>query len=268
VKFRLAAAVITAAAALSAAVPAAAAGHGKGHWTTCKPFFRRTISGPWGAYIIRDDVFTLPGLATTICIRHQRGTPAFAVSSSDAASPGPALAYPEVFYGCVYGACSPGTILPSPLHGGEHGVSAKVRKMSVSVFDKARRKGKFDTGFDIWLTPDRQTGGQATGAEVMIWLREQGVRFTPRWRVRAGGIWWLAEEWRTCHSNGLCWPLIIFLREHQHSYARKLPLMPFFAFGEHHGWIRKTFWLESVEHGFEIWSGGTGLACTFFRVFP
>jgi hypothetical protein len=252
--------------ALATAAPALAGGKPPSRsWSTCQPYFRRTISGPWGAYIVRDDVFTIPGQPSpTVCISHKKGQPTFTVTKSTADSSGPSVAYPEVFYGCVYGACSPGSVLPMA-------VSKLPRSFRFSAYDRLTakwRKGKFDTGFDIWFSTSRSTGGQATGAEIMIWLTDRGVRFTPEWTVTIDGIRWLAEEWKTVHPNGLSWPLIIFLRQKPSGYCHRLHLSPFVRFGEQRKWIARTDWLESVEHGYEIWQGGSHLATTFFRVIP
>src|SRR5215472_2054633 len=85
------------------------------HFVLCRPFSRRTVSGPWGSYIIRDDVFgSGPGAwRARICLRHSGGVPSFLIVRSDARQlPGSEPAgYPEILYGCAYGACSPGSFL-------------------------------------------------------------------------------------------------------------------------------------------------------------
>jgi hypothetical protein len=238
-----------------------------GYWVTCKPYFRRTISGPWGSYIVRDDVFNIPGVRRAkVCIRHERGQPSFTVVSSNAYSPEHySLAYPEVYDGCVYGACSPHTILPME-------VSRIPRSFRFSAYDKlsARwRGGKFNTGFDIWFSRHRSTRGQAAGAEIMVWLYDRQVRFAAGWRTRIDGRRWLVEEWTTHNFlDGKSWPLIIFLRRTPARYAHRLHLVPFIKFAERHRWIRRHYWLESLAHGYELWDGGSRLSTTFFRVLP
>jgi Glycosyl hydrolase family 12 len=233
-----------------------------GSWQTCQPYFRRTIYGPWGAYIMRDDVFRIPGHPrATVCISHERGVPAFGITQSNAASNGPSVAYPEVFYGCVYGACSPGSALPAQVD--------QLRSTWISAFDRLTyaKGSKFDASFDLWFTRKERSTGQAQGAELMIWMDDQGVRFAQRWRARLDGSWWRVEEWRTRNpANGRTWPLIIFMLARQGGNVRQLPLRPFFRFAEQHEWVQPQYWLESIECGFELWRGGGDLAVTFMRV--
>jgi hypothetical protein len=248
---------------LASAYPGSGGSGGSGgSWQTCQPYFRRTIYGPWGAYIMRDDVFQLPGYPkATVCISHQSGVPAFDITQSTAASNGPSVAYPEVFYGCVYGACSPGSALPQQVE--------RLRGIWISAFDRITYPpgSKFDASFDLWFTKKDRRTGQAQGAEIMIWMHDQDVRFAQRWRVQLDGLWWQVEEWQTHNpADGRTWPLIIFMRSPQSGNVRQLPLRPFFGFAQQHRWLQPQNWLESIECGFELWRGGTGLAVNFMRV--
>lgn len=263
--------LVAAAATVFVVMPAHATGKHKHrhsrYWVTCKPYFRRTISGPWGAYIIRDDVFHIAGVPRAkVCIRHERGQPSFTVVYSNAYSPQHySLAYPEVYMGCVYGACSPNSIFPME-------VSRIPRSLRFSGYDKLSyrwRGGKFNTSFDIWFSRHRHTGGQATGAELMVWLYNRHVRTAPGYRTRIDGTRWAIEEWITHNPTYTrSWPLIIFLRKRPARYAHRLHLLPFIRFAERYHWIKPHYWLESLAHGYELWDGGSHLSTTFFRVLP
>jgi hypothetical protein len=41
--------------------------------------------------------------------------------------------------------------------------------------------------------------------------------------------------------------------------------MPFIQFAIHVGMIKTSWWLTSVHAGYELWSGGRGLATTWFN---
>jgi hypothetical protein len=46
----------------------------------------------------------------------------------------------------------------------------------------------------------------------------------------------------------------------------KQNLKKFIAIAIRRGLIRRSWWLENIEAGFEVWRGGVGLASTRFRV--
>jgi hypothetical protein len=259
-------AAVVAVAAPLAVQAAPAQHHPPRDFTLCKSYERRTITGPWGSYILRNDVFAIPGLfRPSFCITHRRGQPSFTVRSAWFDSRYVA-AYPEVFDGCEYGACSPGSILPMQ-------VSKLPSSLRFSAYDKLTKRwrgGKFNTSLDIWFSRHRSTRGRAAGAELMVWLYHRDVRTRPSWRVRIGRVWWRVEEWTTHSPDGArSWPLIIFIRERPSAYCHRLHLRPFIRFAELHGWMNRTLWLESIAHGYEIWGSGMGgdrLTTTFFRV--
>jgi len=200
-----------------------------------------------------------------VCLQHGGGHPSFLITRSNAmplAGSEPA-AYSEIFYGCVHSACTRGAVLPRNVR--------RLNNIRISTYDRLTRRsrgGKWDASFDIWFSKHDRMTGQPAGAELMIWLANRGVRYSPRWTVRVSGFRWLAEEWQTHNSKGVTWPLIIFQRRHQSSHVKRLPLGPFIRFSERHHWIKQRYWLESIASGFEIWRRGRGLGINFMRVVP
>lgn len=239
--------------------------HRSRYWTSCKPFFRRTITGPWGSYIVRDDVFkVLPTVPRAkVCLRHEKGQPSFTITASDVPKGRLVAAFPEIFYGCVYGVCSPGTILPAK-------VSKLPSRLRFSAYTRfPGRRFKFNDALDIWFSHRRITHGQAAGAELMIWLYRRHVRIAPGYRVRIHHTMWAVEEWRTHNlQNGKSWPLIIFIRKKPSDYCHRLYLSKFIKFAEAHRWISPRYWLESIAQGYEIWYGGKGISTRWFRILP
>lgn len=234
------------------------------YWISCKPFFRRPIAGPWGSYIIRDDVFKVTeGPRAHVCLRHEKGQPSFTIVSTRVPRGRLVWAYPEIFYGCVYGVCSHGTLLP-----------AKVSRLPSSLRFSAYTRypahgGKFNDSLDIWFSRRRMTHGQAAGAEIMVWLYRRHVRIAPYWHARIDHTKWLVEEWTTHNvQNGKSWPLIIFIRAWPSDYCHRMHLSNFIKFAEKHRWIRRHYWLESIAQGYEIWRGRRGISTRWFRVLP
>src|SRR5579859_7314056 len=88
----------------------------------------------------------------------------FAVTASAARHAGrEPVAFPNIFYGCSWGICSPGTRLPRRL--------SRLRNPMTSWYTAGRPGGRWDVAYDIWFARRRRTNGQDDGAEIMLWLR-------------------------------------------------------------------------------------------------
>jgi hypothetical protein len=197
------------------------------------------------------------------CLANVNRRANFAVTSSAARRAGPEpAAFPNIFYGCSWGVCSPRTRLPRRL--------SRLRHPVTSWYTAGRPKGRWDAAYDIWFAKQRATGGQDRGAEIMLWLRTNGLgRPAAAHSLVIDRRRWQLEHWITRNpATGDHWPLIIFWMTHPRRSVRHLALMPFFRRAEALGLLHRSFWLTSVEAGFEVWRGGTGLRTTSFSVRP
>jgi Glycosyl hydrolase family 12 len=172
------------------------------------------------------------------------------------------VAFPNIFYGCSWGVCSPGTSLPRRL--------GQLRDPVTSWYTAGRPSGRWNAAYDIWFARRRVTSGQDHGAEIMLWLRTGGLgRAATAHSVLIDHRRWQLEHWITRSPvSGDRWPLIIFRMVHPRGYVRHLALMPFFRRAEALGLLHRSFWLTAVEAGFEVWRGGAGLRTTSFWVRP
>ncbi|GEM_PF-6321043 len=205
-------------------------------------------------YLIRNDDF---GDGTS-CIRVSQTRSAFRVISTQ----GRGNRFPYVGYGCGYDLCTPLSVLPRLWAWG--GADIKV-----TFGTKRGASGSWDDALDTWLDPSSAHQGQAH-AEVMIWIARHdnfGSDAGYRGIYRVDGQDWYLVEHTTCNAaTGKCWPLVMFRAVHQTSYVRGLHLEPFYEIAYKHHWIGHAWWLLSVDGGFEIASGGQGLAVTWFTV--
>jgi hypothetical protein len=64
--------------------------------------------------------------------------------------------------------------------------------------------------------------------------------------------------------QGTCWNYVRFWRVHPSSHVRRLPLKPFISAAGRDGLIRRSWWLESIAAGYELWRHGAGLTTTWF----
>jgi Glycosyl hydrolase family 12 len=173
---------------------------------------------------------------------------------------GRVVAYPDIFRGCIWTICSPRSYLPRP-------VSAVGRPVA-TWHTSERAPGTWNAAFDIWFGKKRMITGQANGAELMIWLNEHGgccalQHGAPKVRID-GQLWWLSH-WRTRHG-GVSWNYIQFRRVNRTWNVTNLKLYLFIRRIKALGLLRSGWWLENVEAGFELWTGGHGLATTQYEV--
>jgi len=220
----------------------------------CAQLSHVTVRNQWGAsYIVRNDNFG--GRAE--CLRNTQLQPNFAVTRSGASTRGnESLAFPDIYTGCSWALCTPGTTLPQQ-------VSA-LRRPATSWSARTHSAGKWSAAYDIWFNKTASDAGQADGAEIMIWLDTSGFPHPRAARiVRIDHTRWYVLNWVTRH-NGTHWNYIQFRRVHPASHVWRMRLQPFFRRAERMGLLDQRWYLLNIEAGFEIWSGGRGLGTTGF----
>jgi len=172
-------------------------------------------------------------------------------------------AYPEIYTGYHWGTQA-GNAFPAQLSS----LSYARSSWSVAVI-RARRDSAYDAAYDLWVNRGRQVAasGQPDGAEVMIWLTEQAVPppvpGTPTVTVD-GAAYYRIELARREH--GVSWPLTIYRRVAPVTSVRDLSLLGFVADAAAQHRLSMSWYLESVEAGFEIWRGGAGLDSKSFAL--
>jgi hypothetical protein len=205
-------------------------------------------------YLVNNNDFE--GLAE--CLSGSAHAPAFRVAESHATATGPdSDAFPDIYTGCSWGRCSPGTKLP-----------ARVSSLGnpVTTWDTTEKAGGWwAASYDMWFDPRPIRTGQAD-AEMMIWLNAQGL-YNPAgmgWPVvRIDGALWYVLTWITGNGHQQ-WRYVQFRKYTPRWNVTGLSLKPFYQYMEKQGWISPSWYALNVEAGFEIWNGGTGLATTAF----
>lgn len=173
---------------------------------------------------------------------------------------GRVVAFPDIFRGCIWAICSPGSHLPRQV--------STLGSTRATWHTAGNPAGTWNSAFDIWFGKRKMFTGQATGAELMIWLNRHGgccalQPGAPKVWVD-GQEWWLSH-WVTSH-DGHSWNYIQFRRVHRTQRTDGLRIRPFIHRVERMGLIRPQWWIENLEVGFEIWNGGQGLETTRYRV--
>ncbi|HUZ24451.1 MAG TPA: hypothetical protein VMV07_11885 [Streptosporangiaceae bacterium] len=192
------------------------------------------------------------------------GRPAWRVSVSRAHSRGnPVQAFPYIEYGCYWGYCTPGSVLPLQV--------SNLKTATSAWYTQERASGTWNAGYDLWLNstrlPDR---GHADRAEVMIWLhatmphyRVGGLVGTRK--VKVAGRWFYLTHWRT-GANVIPggWQYVQYRLAAPTWHARKMNIAAVLADAVRRHLISRSWYLQGIIAGDEIWSGGQGLATTWF----
>jgi len=234
-----------------------AAACGSAATTGCSQYWQSAA----GQYVIENNNFR----DQSECIA-RIGDSGFRVTISGAAAEqgsGQPAAYPEIYTGYHWGTQA-GTAFPARLS------SLSYARSSWSVGTaRAQPDSAYDVSYDLWVNKGRQVAasGQPDGAEVMMWLTVGAVPApapgTPT--VAVDGVRYYRIEYAR-HERGVSWPLIIYRRVVPVTAVRDLGLLGFVADAAAQHQLSMSWYLESVEAGFEIWRGGTGLDSRSFAL--
>ena len=153
----------------------------------------------------------------------------------------------------------------------------KVTTCAVHVLRNAAVPGMYNTSYDLWFGKRSMTQGHADGAELMVWLNHRGgccILFNGAPIVRINGVRYYFQFWHPSDPGlpGVSWNYIQFRRVVQTTHVTNLNLKPFIEYaeqthrsqGQPRPLVSPQWWLENLDGGFEIWSGGVGLRTTSF----
>jgi Glycosyl hydrolase family 12/Cellulose binding domain/Fibronectin type III domain len=219
--------------------------------STCSTFGTISIDG--GEYIFQNNEWnsSLEQCATV------SGT-GFTLTTADfnLATNGAPATYPSIFRGCHWGNCTSSN--PFPIE--ENNIASA--STSVSITQPSGYNN--DAAYDIWFNQTSTTSGQPNGTEIMIWINHQGSPqpFGSQTATETidGAAW---EVWTGRQSS---WNIVSYVRETPVTSVSNLNLLPFFSDAVSRGSLQPSWWLIDVEYGFEIWTGGQGLAMSGYSV--
>ncbi len=246
--------VVTAAAAVT--VTGLAAATASSIRVSCQRWQALHVTGTDGRpYVVRNKP-SINDNDQGMCISVPDLGAAFTVTRSPGTAPSLKVrAYPYIGTGCFEGACAPALAYQSPLPQAGSLGNYTVSWATVTP----RYSGVWNSSLDLWLGPSIGVGT----SEVMIWLRYSKPP------------WW-ARRYPEVSVDGAKWyvvPRATATGRHYLSFRRATPtaaatlrLAPFMAVAERFGAVSSSSLLWSVQAGFEIWSGGKGLAITRFSV--
>ena len=218
-----------------------ATGQAQADVTLCDQYGSTTIQG---RYVVQNNRW---GTSATQCLNVT--STGFRITTQQGSAPtnGAPVSYPSVFLGCHYGNCSPGSTLPMQV--------SRIRSATSSITYRYAG-GTYDAAYDIWLDPTPKTNG-VNQVEIMIWFNRQGS-IQPIGGVvgttTVGGRTW--QVWRGSNGSN---DVISYVAPSAIS-SWSFSVLDFVNDVRNRGAITDSWYLTSIQAGFEPWNGGTGLA--------
>lgn len=164
--------------------------------------------------------------------------------------------YTSVYRGCHWGACT--TSNPFPIQ------EANIASAATSVSIVQPSGYNNDAAYDIWFNRTPATSGQPDGTEIMIWINHQGS--IQPFGAAVGDVTLDGASWQVWTGNQDAWKIVSYVANAPVTSVNNLDLLPFFSDAIARGSLSPKDWLIDVEYGFEIWTGGNGLAVNSFSV--
>lgn len=124
--------------------------------------------------------------------------------------------------------------------------------------------GVYNLAFDVWFSPAKTALSyqeRTDDTEVMVWLRDPGIRQGCDYHVRIDNINWCVRDGWAGGGSGKPWQRITFDAQNGRtgSYSvANLWLNPFFRNAIAHRMLTPDKWLYAIDVGNELYSGGVG----------
>jgi len=223
--------------------------------TTCSQFGTVSING--GQYTYQQDEWnsSLQQCASVSGV-------GFTLTSANfnTATNGAPATYPSLYRGCHWGSCTSSNPFPIQL--------SNLGSASTSVSITQPSGYANDSAYDIWFNQSSTTSGQPNGTEIMVWINHQGAPQPAGSQIATatinGASW---QVWAgTGNGGGTSWNIVSYVLVSPVKSVSNMDLIPFFNDSVSRGKLQSSWWLIGVEFGFEIWTGGQGLAVTNFSV--
>jgi cellulose 1,4-beta-cellobiosidase len=166
--------------------------------------------------------------------------------------------YPSIYVGCHWGRCTDQASSHLPIQ------ESRLATATTSVdTQEVTGQDSFDVAYDIWFNQTPATSGQPNATEVMIWINHSGF---PQPLGYAGAVPIDGANWLVYTSTQTTWNMVSYVRDIGTSSVANLDLKPFFADAIARGSLKPSWYLIDVEMGFEVWTGGQGLAIRNYSV--
>ncbi|MFD7014702.1 cellulose binding domain-containing protein [Streptomyces sp. NPDC059928] len=214
--------------------------------TLCDQFASTTVQG---RYVVQNNRW---GTSQAQCVTTTGS--GFRITRADGSVPttGAPKSYPSLFNGCHYTNCSPGTNLPARLST----IAGSPTSVSYSYVSNA----VYDAAYDIWLDPTPRTDG-VNRTEIMIWFNKVGPVQPVGSQVGTATV--AGRQWQVWSGNNGSNDVLTFVAPSTIA-DWGFDVMDFARQAVSRGLAQNSWYLTSIQAGFEPWQNGAGLAVTSF----
>jgi hypothetical protein len=170
-------------------------------------------------------------------------------------------AYPSIQFGCAYGHCTKDSGLPVAVS------DPAFKKLRTAVSVNTVNAGIWNSSYDIWFDPTSGIEGNPTGLELMIWFGHYGGSIRPLGE-KVATVEMMGSTWDVWYGKaGRNWPWMVasYVR-HENSKTADFALTDVYDDLLKRGYAKSSWYLRSIQAGFEIWNGQKGLDVNSFTV--
>ncbi|PRX99795.1 GH12 family glycosyl hydrolase domain-containing protein [Allonocardiopsis opalescens] len=203
-----------------------------------------------GRYIVQNNVW---GASTRQCIDVNGTSFTVTVAEHNNSTSGAPAGYPSIYAGCHYRNCTTNSGMPRQV--------SSMNTVTSSWSTSAPSSGVYNVAYDLWYDADPNAPAQ-NDAELMIWLRHQGD-IQPIGQRVASNVQVAGASWDIWQGN-IGWNVISFIRTSPTNSVSNLNLRAFTDEAVRRGAVQRSWYLTSIQAGFEPWRGGAGLATHSF----
>jgi Glycosyl hydrolase family 12/Cellulose binding domain len=214
----------------------------------CEQFGTTTIGG---RYVVMNNRW---GSSQPQCINVT--STGFSITQQDGTgnTSGAPVSYPAVYLGCHYSNCSPGSPLPAQI--------SRISSANTSISNSYPSSGTYDAAYDIWLNADTNVSG-VQDTEIMVWLNHTGS-IQPVGSNTGSTVSIAGRSWQVWTGNNGQNNVVSYVQAGITSLS--FNVMDFVRDTLNRGsqYGTTSWYLTSIQAGFEPWIGGVGLAVNNF----
>ncbi|WP_027346247.1 GH12 family glycosyl hydrolase domain-containing protein [Hamadaea tsunoensis] len=213
----------------------------------CDQYGSTTIGGK---YVVQNNRW---GTSATQCINVTSTGFSIVQQAGTGNTSGAPVSYPSVFLGCHYSNCSPGSPLPAQI--------SKISAANTSISNSYPGSGTYDASYDIWLNADTNVSG-VQDTEIMVWLHHTGSIQPIGSQTATVSI--AGRSWAVWTGNNGSNNVVSYVQSGISSLS--FDVMDFVRDTLNRGsqYGNSSWYLTSIQAGFEPWVGGVGLAVNNF----
>jgi hypothetical protein len=214
----------------------------------CEQFGTTTIGG---RYVVMNNRW---GSSQPQCINVT--STGFSITQQDGTgnTSGAPVSYPAVYLGCHYSNCSPGSPLPMQI--------SRISSANTSISNSYPSSGTYDAAYDIWLNADTNVSG-VQDTEIMVWLNHTGT-IQPVGSNTGTTVSIAGRSWQVWTGNNGQNNVVSYVQAGITSLSFNVMDFVRDTLGRGSQYGTTSWFLTSIQAGFEPWIGGVGLAVNNF----